>query len=83
MNDDIEVEFEKEKFVDVSVEFFEMDMLKNFLGWGVWVSDKRVLKWMKDVEKKVKIECVKVLKSCCDVKFKYVVISEKYDKKVV
>ncbi|GLC47246.1 hypothetical protein PLESTF_000895000 [Pleodorina starrii] len=79
--DDVEAEFAEEKAAAVAAELPNVEEPSALPGWGAWAAQQRNPRWMqaaKDKAAKIRADAAAGRK---DANLKYVVVSEKWDKK--
>ncbi|GIL87950.1 hypothetical protein Vretifemale_15914 [Volvox reticuliferus] len=81
--DDVEAEFAEEKAAAVAEELPGVDEPSIIPGWGAWASNQRNSKWMQAAKEKAEKKRAEAIKGRKDANLKYVVISEKWDKKSI
>ncbi|EFJ43959.1 hypothetical protein VOLCADRAFT_121361 [Volvox carteri f. nagariensis] len=79
--DDVEEEFAAEKASAVAEELPHVDEPSGMPGWGAWASQQRNPKWMQAAKEKAAKIRADAAAGRKDANLKYVVISEKWDKK--
>ncbi|GIL67776.1 hypothetical protein Vafri_21053 [Volvox africanus] len=81
--DDVEAEFADEKAAAVAEELPDVDEPSLIPGWGAWASNQRNSNWMKEAKEKAAKSRAEAIKGRRDGNLKYVMISEKWDKKSI
>ncbi|GLI69141.1 hypothetical protein VaNZ11_013698 [Volvox africanus] len=81
--DDVEAAFAEEKAAAVAEELPDVDEPSIIPGWGAWASNQRNPGWMKAAKEKAAKSREEAVKGRKDANLKYVMISEKWDKKSI
>lgn len=81
--DDVEAEFAADKAAAVAEELPSIEEPSTLPGWGAWAGQQRNPKWMQTAKDKAAKQREAAAAGRKDAKLKYVVISEKYDKKAI
>ncbi|GFR45758.1 hypothetical protein Agub_g7173 [Astrephomene gubernaculifera] len=79
--DDVEAEFAAEKAAAVAGELPQIEEPSALPGWGAWAGQQRNPKWMQTAKEKATKQRAEAAANRKDAQLKYVVISEKWDKK--
>ncbi|KXZ48222.1 hypothetical protein GPECTOR_29g127 [Gonium pectorale] len=79
--DDVEAEFAAEKAAAVTEELPEIQEPSSLPGWGAWAGQQRNPKWMQAAKDRAAKQRAEAAAGRKDANLKYVVISERWDKK--
>ncbi|KAG2495048.1 hypothetical protein HYH03_006979 [Edaphochlamys debaryana] len=79
--DDVGAEFEAEKAAAVAEELPDIQEPSLLPGWGAWVGQQRNPKWMQSAKDRAAKQRAEAAAGRTDASMKYVVVSEKWDKK--
>ncbi|GFH31683.1 uncharacterized protein HaLaN_30772 [Haematococcus lacustris] len=81
--DDVEQDFEAEKAAEVAAELPKEEVVGVLPGWGVWANQQKEPRWVTAAREKAAREREKAAASRADAALKFVVLSEKWDKKAM